>query len=276
MSSEETVVQTLIKLGLSILESRIYIALCKQGSLNTKELSKLTKTSRPDVYRVLDKLQNKGLVEKIIKKPARFKAVPLERGINFLVKRRKIEHDTLLAKADLLLHTLEKKGLKAKPVDPIESQFILIPQREIVVRRIRDAIDRSEKSVDIFLSWRRLVNGMTSVFIDNSKRAWDRGVHFRIVVESPEGKEAQKQALQFSKLSPFCSIRFLSEQSQTVMGIYDKKEVFIIVNPKEGLYDSPALWSNNQSLITAIQEYFELLWLVSMKNPEQCPNILNA
>jgi len=35
-----------------------------------------------------------------------------------------------------------------------------------------------------------------------------------------------------------------------VLGIYHKKEVFVVVDPREGLFDSPALWSNNQSLIS--------------------------
>jgi hypothetical protein len=53
----------------------------------------------------------------------------------------------------------------------------------------------------------------------------------------------------------------------TVIGIYDKKEVFIVIDPKEGLFDSPALWSNNQSLITVVKDYFEILWLTAMEEP---------
>lgn len=269
MFSDEAAVQTLIQLGLTILESRIYVALSKYQSLTTKELSKLTKTSQPDVYRILDKLQNKGLVEKIIEKPARFKAIPLEKGISFLMQRKKNEYDNLLTKADSLIRTVREKSYNNKPVGTLKSQFIMIPQREIIVSKIREAIDRAEKSVDICLSWKRLLNGFTNVFIKNSERAWNRGVHFRIVVESPRGKAEKEKAIQFCKKSPACSIRFLPERPKTVTGIYDEKEVFVIVDPTEGLFDSPALWSNNQSLITAIQEYFDLLWLISMQYPNK-------
>jgi sugar-specific transcriptional regulator TrmB len=269
VSSEETVVQTLIQLGLTILESRIYIALSKYQNLTTKELSKMTKTSQPDVYRVLYKLQNKGLVEKIIEKPARFKAVPLEKGINFLIQRKKIEQDTLLTKAELLIHTFRESSHNKEPVETLKSQFIMIPQKEDIVSKIKEAIDLSEKTVDLYLTWVRFTNGFSSVFIKNCERAWKRGVHFRIVVESPKEKAAQKQAMQFSKKSPFCSIRFLPGKSKTVTGIYDKKEIFIIVNPTENLFHSPALWSNNQSLLTVIQEHFDILWLISMEQPNQ-------
>jgi hypothetical protein len=55
---------------------------------------------------------------------------------------------------------------------------------------------------------------------------------------------------------------------KTVLGIYDKKEVFMIIDPKEGLFDSPALWSNSQSLISVVQDYFEILWLTTMEKPK--------
>jgi len=274
VNSEESMVQTLSQLGLTILESRIYIALSKYQSLTTKELSKLTKTSQPDVYRVLDKLHNKGLVEKIIEKPARFKAVPLEKGISYLVERKKVEYNNLMTNADLLIHTLEEESSNKKPAETLKSKFIMIPQRELIVSKIRDAIDQTKKNVDICLSWKRLFSGMTDVFIKNCERAWKRGVYFRIVVESPKEKAAQKQALKFSKISPFCEIRFIKGNPKTVTGIYDKKEIFIIVDPTGDLFDSPALWSNSQSLITAIQEYFDLLWLTSMQHPNEKSDII--
>jgi sugar-specific transcriptional regulator TrmB len=275
MFSEANAVQTLTKFDLSLLESRIYIALCKYESLTTKELSKLTQTAQPDVYRVLYKLQNKGLVEKIIEKPTRFKAVPLEKGISYLVQRKKAEHKTLLADAEVLIHSFKELRLNPKHDETSESKFIMIPQREIIVSKIREAINRSEETVDIYLTWKRFINGFTSVFLEDIERAWKKGVHFRIVVESPQDKAALKQAAQFTKKSPFCLIRFLPNSSKTVTGIYDKKEIFIIVNPAEDLFDSPALWSNNQSLITAMQEYFDLLWLISMEYPNQKLDIIS-
>ena len=139
MSLDANAVQTLTQFGMTILEARIYITLCKYGSLNTRELSKLAKTSRPDVYRVLDRLQNNGLIERIIEKPARFEAVPLEKGIGFLLHRRETEHETLVAKAEELLSTFKAKSHGEKPLKPATPQFIMIPQKETVVRRIKDA-----------------------------------------------------------------------------------------------------------------------------------------
>ena len=268
MSNDNDAVQTLTQLGLTVLESRIYLGLCKYGKLSTKEISKITKTAQSDIYRVVKSLQQKGLVEKQIEKPVSYKAIPFVTGSNFLLERKKTECEDLQNKISRINRQLEKKSTGKNSLLH-ESQFVMIPKRENIVKKIAEAIERSEKEVNLVLSWKRLHAGMTHTFLENSKRAWSRGVQFRIVVEAPQNERAKKTAIEFCEINPKCNIRFLPDCPKTVLGLYDKKEVFIIVNPKGDLLDSPALWSNSQSLVTAIQEYFDLLWLTSMKTPDK-------
>jgi len=268
MTVDEDAVLTLTNLGLTVLESRIYLGLCKYGKLSTKEISKITKTAQSDIYRVVKSLQHKGLVEKQIEKPISYKAIPFETGSSFLLERRKAECKDLQQQISRINRQLKKKSTDKNSLIH-ESQFVMIPRRENIVKKIAEAIERSEEKVNLVLSWKRLDAGLTDTFLESTKRAWSRGVQFRIVVEAPQNGRAKKKAVEFCGIDPMCNIRFLPDCPKTVLGLYDKKEVFIIVNPKGDLHDSPALWSNNQSLITAIQEYFELLWLISMKYPNQ-------
>jgi sugar-specific transcriptional regulator TrmB len=266
MLSDGNATQTLVKLGLTTLEARIYLALCKYGCLTTKALSRLANTAQPDTYRVLAMLQKKGLVEKRIAKPAKFKAVPTDTSLTFLLKKKKNEYDDLKENTRLLIREVKEKN--AHQPEIIKNHFALIPQNETVIKRIKEAIDNAKKNIDIFLSWKRFSIGMTSTFSESAQRAWDRGVNFRIVVESPRDAAGLKLVQGFCGKSPFCNLRFLPTFPKTVLGIYDKKEVFIIVDPSKGLLDSPALWSNNQSLISVAQNYFEMLWLNAMKEPQ--------
>lgn len=272
MLSQKDTIQTLMQLGLTFLEAKIYLTLSKYESLATKELSEFAKTSRPDTYRVLAKLQKKGLIEKKITKPAQFKAIPMETGVTFLLERKQVEHKDLEAKTKLLLQAIKERPTP-KPLEAITSHFALIPQRELVVKRINEAIDNAKKSVDIFLSWKRFSLGITSTFAKSSQRAWERKVKFRIIVESPEETADVELARQFCRLSPFCEIRFLPSSPKTVLGIYDQKHFFVIVDPKKGLFDSPALWSNSKSLLAAIQDYFEKSWLTAMAEPSNSGSI---
>lgn len=268
MPIDEDAALTLIQLGLTSLESRIYLILCKYGKLSTKEISKLSKTAQSDVYRITNTLQHKGLVEKQIEKPVSYKPVPFEAGSRYLLERKQSEYKDLQQKIKRLNKQLKKKSVDTTSISD-DSHFLMIPKRENIVKKIAEAIERSEKKVDLSLSWKRLYKGMTVSFVESIEKAWSKNVQFRIVVETPQDVRGQKKAVEFCRMSPMCNIRFLPSHPKTVLGLYDDREVFVIVNPKEDLFNSPALWSNNQSLITAMQEYFELLWLISMKQPDQ-------
>ena len=268
MFIDDDAVRTLTKLGLTGLESKVYIVLCRYGKMSTKKISKFTSIAQSDIYRIVKSLQQKGLIEKQIERPISYKSVPFEAGSNFLLERKKAEIKVLYKETKKLSRKIKKNSADKPPISE-ESHFLMIPRRENVVKKIGEAIDRSKSKVDLCLSWKRFYNGINRIFAESSARAWKRGVTFRIAVEAPREVIAQKKAVEFCKKSPFCNIRFIPEHPKTVMGIYDDKEVFVIVNPQENLFNSPALWSNNQSLITAIQQYFDYMWLISMKKPNK-------
>jgi hypothetical protein len=62
-------------------------------------------------------------------------------------------------------------------------------------------------------------------------------------------------------------MRFIPYFPKAIFGIYDEKEIFIVLKSKTGLPGSPALWSNNPPLIDLAEDYFEMLWLTAMKEP---------
>jgi len=265
MSLEDIASQTINQLGLTVLEARMYIALCRYENSTVRTISELTKTSQPDTYRVIANLQEKGLVEKIIDKPARFRAVPFDTGISLLMKEKKTEYEDLQVKTELLSQSFKEKRL-LQSLKGTQSHFTMVPKKQTIVTKIRGAIEKSKKTVDLLLTWKRFSIGITTAFPETCQKAWERGVKFRIIVETPEDGTNTKQIIEFCRKSPLCNLRFLPKHSKTVLSIYDKREAFIIVNPKEGLFDSPALWSNNHSLIAIVNEYFDILWTTATEN----------
>ncbi len=267
MQSNNNEIKILNQLGLTVLEARIYLALCTYETLTAKAISKLTKTSQPDSYRVIPKLQNKGLIEKIIGNPAQFKAVPIEKSIAFLLEKKKMEYDGLKAQTEILLSLFKEKNPQ-KPDTYKNPHFVIIPKGKRLVNKVQEAIESSERKVDLYLPWKRFFFGMTVAFAESFERAWSRGVKFRLLAEKPEAEKDVEIAEKLCRKNPLGNIRFLRGHPKTVIGIYDNKEAFIVVHPKEGLFNSPALWSNNESFLTVVQDYFEILWLSAMETPQ--------
>jgi len=62
-------------------------------------------------------------------------------------------------------------------------------------------------------------------------------------------------------------MKFIRDFPAVILGIYDKKETLIVINPETDLPGSPALWSSNISIIALVDEYFKISWLTAMEQP---------
>lgn len=270
MEPQSSKLPVLIDLGLTLIQAKVYLALAESGALKISEISKIAKVARPDIYQNISKLQGLGLVEKIIKTPLEYKATPMDKGLSLLLEAKTTQYKKIRAKTQLLLHTAKKqKPNEKKQIE--EPQFIMIPKGEKVIESIKAAIEKAQLSIDLVLSWKRFSRGMASTFDESMEIAWAKNVKVRYIIESPFENKTADQMIQFCKEKPFCQMKFIPHYPKTIFGVYDKKEIFIIVFSKTDLPGSPALWSNNPSLIALAEDYFEKLWLTAMESNHQDP-----
>jgi sugar-specific transcriptional regulator TrmB len=260
--------QALMDMGLTLIQAKVYLALVESGPSKTSVISKISKVAQPDVYKTLSKLRKLGLVEEIIKTPHEYRAIPINDGVSFLLETKRKQFEKVRAEARLLLREVKmKKPTEKKKTE--EAQFVLIPEGKTVIEKINTAIANAKISVDVLLSWKRFSRGLASTFAESIEIAWAKNVKVRFIVEKPPKSKTAEQLVQFCREKHFCQMRFIPYYPQIILGIYDKKEVFLIVKPKTDLPGSPALWSNNHSLIALAEDHFEVLWLVAMENSLQ-------
>lgn len=219
----------------------------------------MSKVARPDVYRTLSSLHELSLVEQIIGIPLQYRAIPIEKGVDLLLKSRAEKYERLKKDCQSLLSLFDEKE-NTKTMQSADNLFILIPKKETVINKQVQAIQEAEKSIDVVITWNRFYHGQ-EVFDQHAKEAaTKRGVYVRYIVENPPSKELMNQALT-SHEGDFFEMRFIKNRPKAIFGIYDQKNVMIVVDP---LLDLPgashSLWTNNVSLISLIQMSFETLW----------------
>jgi sugar-specific transcriptional regulator TrmB len=263
-------VRALVDLGLTLVQARVYLTLVRFGASKTLAISKISEVAQPDVYRALSKLQELGLVEKMIEVPFQYRAIPADLGITILLETKKEQYEKVRTGAQKLLDTV--KTIKPDNANqPIRSQFVMIPEGRAVVERINSAIAHSQINIDLFLSWKRFSRGIASTHAESMESAWAKNVKIRFIIESPLESKTAKQLIQFCREKPFTQIKFIPDYPKMVFGICDKKEVFIIVDPKADLLGSPALWSNNPALIALAWNCFETLWPTAIESNFKIP-----
>ena len=258
MTVEPTEIQALTSLGLTVVQAKVYFALARVGVLKIADISKQSNVARPDVYRTLTQLYDLGLVEKVLQVPAQFKALPVDEGIRTLLRKKQAEYEKIEQETEVLLGSFKKKTPPLN-LNLESSYFVMVPPKEAIVNRLRQAIRNSKCNVDLVITWRRFLNGMGDLLSDDLQDAAKRKVKFRFIVQKPP-PEVKMDIPQLSWVFKKFPVRFIEHFPKTVFGVYDDRELYIIVNPSADLSASQALWTNNSSLIALVKEFFETLW----------------
>lgn len=253
-------VQTFTRLGLTFNQARVYLALAHSGVTSALAISKISGVTRPDVYRVMPTLEKLGLVEKILSVPCKHKAISMDHAIHALIDRRAGETMDLQTMAKEVLQKFNNNNGRLVPED--EPQFTMVPQKEANISKRRILIQNVQSSIDTVSSLRRF---RSSVLVEEITKALRRGVKIRVIIEKHENKRELTEIVKKFRKAGNYNIRYSLSPPQTVLSIYDKKQALITTSAAAGVAESPALWSNNHSLLALLQEHFENIWQESIK-----------
>jgi sugar-specific transcriptional regulator TrmB len=262
--SQDEDIQTLAKLGLTVLQARVYLTLAKSGKATIKTISKASKIDRSDIYRIVSKLQELGLVEKMITTPNTFRAVPIREGLPMLLKRKAEEYNEIKAKAKELLQKCEENS-EETALQRDECQFILVPKKETARRKFTNAIENTQTSCDMILHWECFRHGMIED-TETWKKTVEKGVKTRFIVYKSENEKAVSRIVQILKKKGSFKVRYIFTPPPATISIFDKKETLITISPIPHPRETPNLWSNNPGLIAIFQDYFELMWRTSKED----------
>jgi sugar-specific transcriptional regulator TrmB len=251
--------KTLRELGLTLPQARVYLALVKLGTPSSvKAISTYSKVARQDVYRTLTELRELSLVEMIIGNPASFKAVPLQQSATFLMERKNQKIRVLMAEATELFALLAQEK-EAKTLQE-NHQFVLIPKREVIISRMKKAIEASKKSILVITPWRELPQWLF-ILHESWQQALDKGVEVKWITEKKVVPRLLSEITRTLFKNPNFKLRTESNTSKARFAIYDDKEVFItVLSATNAAAESPALWTNNPVLIYILKDYFEIKW----------------
>ena len=259
MASIENGEKTLRELGLTLPQARVYLALVKLGTHSSvKAISTYSKVARQDVYRTLTELRELSLVEMIIGNPASFKAVPLQQSATFLMERKNQKIRVLMAEATELFALLAKE--KEAKTHQENYQFVLIPKREVIISRMKKAIEASKKNILVITPWRELPQWLF-ILHESWQQALDKGVEVKWITEKKVAPCLLNEITRTLLKNPNFKLRTESKTSKARFAIYDGKEVFItVLSSTNAAAESPALWTNNPVLIYILKDYFDTKW----------------
>jgi sugar-specific transcriptional regulator TrmB len=260
-------IQVLVDLGLTFLQAKAYLALSSVGYSQTKIISKISHIARQDLYRIMASLEQLGLVEKMLRVPATYKATPIKEGVAILLQRKTEEYNNLQIETERLLNNFQKSTFKPHPLidDPQSSQFVMVSEKKLLCKTLNEKNIVVKRSLDVAGTWESTRAALFDAELENFKNALRRGVKIRWITETHEEDKSTFKTLHALQNNPLFEIRYFVPPIPLQAAIYDEKELVMCI----AIYPSPditSICSDNSMLVRVASNYFEEVWNGSYKD----------
>lgn len=264
MGFEEYHLETLIQLGLTPNQGKLYLNLLRTGKSSGRTLSRETNFARQEVYRILEELHERGLVERIISTPTEFKAVAIQEVISILLleKNRKLEQTKERIQSIIEGYS----SLEGATTPHKEFRFSMIPPKRLVNETRERMLENAKKSIQLITTNKRFIQGI-SHFFEIYERSLQRNVKTQIIVNTGEDTNSiRSNKLELLERYPNFKLKTIPQTKANIL-IIDKTEAIITLCPKADLGASPVLWTNHPEFLEVLQDYFQSLWKKHIPQP---------
>ncbi len=250
-------IRELTKFGLTLTQASVYYILVSLGEANAKTITNLSKIARQDVYRVLEELFEKGLIEKKIANPTEYKALPIDQCLSLLLSIRNKKTLELQEAAKVLgkLHTTLDQG-----PEHTFSKLTLIPSGEQILFKSHELLSSAQKTISVISPAKSLFPWI----IDQHKQfqqALKRNVKIRLITNNITNQEYLKQIKSFFSNDLNLEIRYLTRSPSVSYGIYDNKRIIFELSTMNAYTKSEVIITDNPCFIELALNYFETSWL---------------
>ena len=103
--SKDWMEKTLIKLGFTEIDVDVYFYLNQEGPRKINEMTEALKLYRKKLFRILKKLQSKGIIETSQENPDSFSALPFEKVLDLFIKANLDQAKRVMKSKEELLST---------------------------------------------------------------------------------------------------------------------------------------------------------------------------
>jgi sugar-specific transcriptional regulator TrmB len=261
----EDSIEILVELGLTHTEAKAYVSLLCLNTATARNLHKVSNIARQNIYQLLSDLEEKGLIEKVIAKPTKFKPIPADQAISLLLQRKKEQNSQLREKAIKHFRNFEIGCAKTVVLDK-NAQFLLLSKSETSplghIDKLGKAVNKAKKSVVSLITFPIF---MKVQLMDENiwKKAARRGVKIQFIIARSANEKSEINLDPMLENTNNFEIRWTSSLPTATVLLIDDNEVFCRIGTN---IESPVLWSSSPQFVGMVKDYVKMKWQ-SLKQP---------
>lgn len=256
--------RALISVGLTNNEAKVLLAILNSERATAKMISKISEMDRSNVYKTLNRLEEKGVIIKVVGIPNSYVSMRMEQIISILMEAKKEEYQKIQAESKKLVQHFEnyKKNNRAA------EEFVkILPGKDATYTNWIETLRTIQNTYDLVTSGKREKFGSQVAEICVS--LLEKGVKIRVIFDRSDhdDNEFLLNAAQYREVFKYPNFqsRFSFSPIKPYMNICDNKIAAILLDNTKYFNTSRVLWTNNSGIIRTCKQRFDLLWNLAME-----------
>ena len=264
--SKEKVYKTLTDLGLKKTEAKVYFYLAKKGPKKAKEITIALGITKQRLYPIIKDLQNRGIVNSTIDRPAKFIAVTFEKLLDLFAKAKMEEAKIIKENTGKLLsdwQSISRFGFATEL-----PKFTIIKGKKYVYSKIQQMIEETKDQFSVISNLSELLKVEQFGVLDFIQKHPNKfQIDFRLITEVHlSSLLAIKQFLK--NVNP--QIKLKSRNADIgvspfpKMALRDNEELLYFISPRTDDVMSKdgyvCLLTNAPSIVELLSNIFEEIW----------------
>jgi sugar-specific transcriptional regulator TrmB len=250
--------------GLTVNQAKAYLMIVKAGSTPVSKIAESTGLHRQDIYKILPKLEKKGLIIKTLGTPTIIKAIPVKKALRNLFSLEKKELSSRISQMEAVLkelsNTLNSLYETDSTLEPEEPSFTLLTKENEIMNAADLLYEKATMECDVVAS-QDLLTIRAASFCKRFQTAVDNGAKIRLILEAPSKDERINAIIQRIRPdSDNFTAKLLVIKNSKPFQVIDREKVWISTEKKQTSGLPCVLWSNGKNIVETYHERFERLW----------------
>ena len=254
LESFKKLMKLLLNFGLTEFEAKIFIFLGKYGTKTANEIKNSLNIPRSEAYRILNRLQSKGIINASFKQPMTYTALFPKQAIEIILEQemQRIKELKILQKEflemwdDMPEFKLEEKVKK-------ENKFQILQGIKQINNKIRKVASDSKKEFLILGSKNDFIRLYHENVLDD---LFKLKVNIKILCSNLENMKHVFEGINKNNIRLI--LGDTTKQQCFVIG--DRKEIVFFMNETNKKEDLLATWTDSDSMINSLSMLFDLMW----------------
>jgi len=254
IASLKQINKALRRFRLSKNEARVYLYLARHGAQKAQRIAEALDVHRTEAYKILRNLEAQGLITRILERPMKFLAAPLENVLDNLIEGRRQRIRQLEQRRDELLRIWRSLPEPEEASTQKETFQVLEGKRQIAVK-VSDVLRGCEREFSVVVSDENLVWLYNSSFFEDLEEIYEeRGTDAMLLTNySPTSMYV------LGELDPEqCDFAFFEGRDLPGFFVSDSGEMVLLMDNGDAKFN--AIWTNYSSIVESYKTLFKLLW----------------